>query len=103
MAFFKAVKDMMVPSFFLLLLLNVGLVVAARPAFRLPFKKTDWRYQAFAGLMRQGFQDAITLARVVVLTGTDCDPVRMPRDQINPSHKYLRVTRTCTGSLWRQC
>ncbi|KIW63337.1 hypothetical protein PV04_10191 [Phialophora macrospora] len=74
MAFFKAVKDKMAPAFFLLLLLNVGLVVGAHPAFRLPWKKTDWKYQAFAGLMRQGFQDAITLARVVVLSGTDCDP-----------------------------
>ena len=67
-----AIKMMLPPLLFLLM--HNGLVAATEPLYSLPFdSKTDWRYDAYRDIVRQGFRDAVTIARVVVLTGSDCD------------------------------
>lgn len=75
---FKVIK--MLPIFLLLLLLNLKMAFAAFPLIYFPDEikepEHDDLYQAARMVYKQAFEDAITLARVVVLTGSDCDPVR---------------------------
>ena len=64
----------------LALLLNLELGFAAvGPALYFPDSlKNDVnprKYPTTRGKFNEGFRDAVTLARVVVLTGSDCDPV----------------------------
>lgn len=67
--------------FLLLLLLNLKLGFAAFPLIYFPdeIKEPEHEelYLAAREVYRQAFEDAITLARIVVLTGSDCDPVRL--------------------------
>ena len=68
----------------LLLILSVlhfGHTFAGYPHFWFPpAYETDPKliadYPTWKGVVDLAFQDAITLARVVVLTGRNCDPVR---------------------------
>jgi hypothetical protein len=61
----------------LLLLLN-HVAFAANPKFAPGYGKTGPQYQLIGRIMRQAWEDAVTLARVVVRTGSDCDEVRAP-------------------------
>ena len=72
----------MILSFLLLSFLSFGYVLAAYPRFWFPdYFETDPKFKAdfptWKGVVDQAFEDAITLARVVALTGNRCDPVRL--------------------------
>ncbi len=62
----------------LVLLFNNGLLAVEAadqsPLYSIPFDETDWKYQHALDVLRQGLADAVTLARVVILAGSDCDP-----------------------------
>jgi len=68
-----------------LCLLSLRWVLAAPPHIWFPdYFETDPKFKAdyptWKDVVDQAFQDAITLARVVVLTGSSCDPVRLWRE-----------------------
>ncbi|KIW87243.1 uncharacterized protein Z519_12146 [Cladophialophora bantiana CBS 173.52] len=69
----------MILSLLLLSFLSFGFSLASLPKVWFPeYFETDPKFQAdyptWKGVVDQAFQDAVTLARVVVLTGNACDP-----------------------------
>ncbi len=83
---FNAVKML---SIFLLLFLNSGwgLAVNNKPIFKFPNEITNNLDKLYIAqpLLVQAFKDAITLARIAVLTGAECDDeVRLHKNTLAP-------------------
>ena len=68
----------MLPIFLFISLLVFKSTFAARPEFIYPVDITDDadKKEIASSILTGEFKDVITLARVVVLTGSDCDEVR---------------------------
>ena len=75
---FKGLTTMLL--LFIYLLLNPRLCSAATPSIYWPELLEDPQYKDLLEtgemIYKEAFEDAITLARIVVLAGSDCDPVR---------------------------
>ncbi|KAH0829527.1 hypothetical protein FOPE_10537 [Fonsecaea pedrosoi] len=89
---FKAVLGA-IPALFFLLLSNLSLSVAAPPVLAYPPNAPPGARQN----VTQAFKDAMTLARIVAITATDCDPAFLRYFQPQDYTFVQRIFRTISN------